>query len=122
MAIAKKMPTPKDTVRINTIFGTPDTCPARICRSGSEMVTRIPMIKLRKAISHTCFAFPRKEPIFVPKGCMDISAPMVKMASPAIRQSTPIKNSKKVLVLSGVSVTPNSKTMAAMGKMEVRDS
>ena len=80
------------------------------------------MIKLIAAISHTLPDFPSFEPSLLPSGCIDISAPMVKIAKPAIRQSTPKRNIKKVPGLSGVNVTLSASTMAAMGRMDVRDS
>ena len=122
MAMARKIPTPTDTVRIRIILGTPDTCSARICRSGSEIVTRIPMIKLKKVINHILLVFANHEPILEPRGCIDISAPMVKIASPAIRQSTPSRKRKNVLGLIGANVSPNNSTIAAMGMIEVNDS
>ena len=93
-----------------------------ICRSGSEMVTKIPMIKLKNVINHILLVFANHEPIFVPSGCIDISAPIVNTASPAIRQRTPSKKRKKVLGLMGASVIPNNSTIAAMGMIEVSDS
>ena len=122
IAISKKIPTPKETVRIKTRLGTPATCSAKICRSGSEMVTKIPMIKLTNAISHNFLDFARDEPILLPNGCMDISAPIVKIANPTIKQRTPSRNSKNVLVLSGAIVMPSINTIAAMGRIDVRDS
>ena len=120
--MAKKTPTPSETVKISTVFSTPDTCSAKICRSGSEMVTKIPITKLINAISHICFDVAKVEPILAPKGCMDISAPIVKTESPMIRQRVPNKNRKKVEVSKGATVIPNSKMMAAMGRIEVSDS
>ena len=122
IATARKMPTPTETVRIRTMLGTPETCSARICRSGSEIVTRIPMIKLKKVMSQILLVFASHDPIFEPSGCMDISAPMVKIASPAIRHSTPSKKRKKVLGLMGASVIPSNNTIAAMGMIEISDS
>ena len=120
--MAKNTPTPRETVKISTMFGTPETCSARICRSGSEMVTRIPMIKLISAISQIFFDFERVEPIFAPKGCIDISAPMVNTARPTTRHSVPNKNKKKVEGVRGATVIPSNSTMAAMGRIENKDS
>ena len=120
--MTKKTPTPIETVRIRSIFGTPDTCSARICRSGSEMVAKIPIIKLIPVISQIFPELASEEPSLLPRGCIDISAPIVKMASPAIRQSTPSKKSKKVLGDMGVSVMLSKRTMAAIGSIDVMDS
>ena len=119
IAMIKKIPTPTETVRISSISGiSADTCFARICKSGSETVTITPMRKLINAISHTFFELPSVAPSLLPRGCMDISAPMVNTESPMIRQKMPMRNKRKVPVAIGVMVTAKITTIAAIGQMD----
>ena len=125
--ITKKMPTPTEMVkvRIRFISALPErsaTCPAKICRSGSEMVTKIPMRKLTKAMSQILFDFARYVPILEPIVCIDISAPMVKSDKPKIKNATPNKKSRKMPGSIGVSVIANAATMSASGIIEENDS
>ena len=125
--ITKKIPTPTEMVkvRIRFISALPErsaTCPAKICKSGSEMVTKIPMRKLTSAISQILFDFARYVPILEPIVCIDISAPMVKSDKPKTRQRTPNKKSRKIPGSIGVSVIANAATISAMGSMEENDS
>ena len=125
--MTKKMPTPTEMVRVrmSIISAFPErsaTCFANICRSGSEMVTKIPIRKLTSAINHILFDFARYAPIFEPIVCIDISAPMVNSDNPKIKQATPNTKSKKMPGSMGVSVTANAATMSAMGMMEENDS
>ena len=46
MANTKNTATPVATARISTKFGMEGTCPARTCKSGSEMVITNPMTKV----------------------------------------------------------------------------
>ena len=85
-------------------------------------MTKIPITKLIRAISQTFPEEPRDAPNLEPRVCMDISAPMVKTASPAIRQRTPNKNIKNTPGDRGVRVTLSAITIAAMGRIDVRDS
>ena len=125
--ITKKMPTPTEivSVRMSIISAFPErsaTCFAKICRSGSEMVTKIPMRKLTSAMSHILFDFARYEPIFEPIVCIDISAPIVKSDKPKMRHTTPKTKSRKMPGSIGVSVIANAATISAMGIMDVNDS
>lgn len=126
--ITRNRPTPTEmvSVRIQLRFGMSGarsaTCDARICRSGSEIVTKIPIKKLIKAINHIFPDLPRYAPILVPSVCIDISAPIVKRERPNIRQMTPKIKSKKMPGSIGVSVMARIATITAMGKMEWKDS
>ena len=78
----RKSPTPAATDSTRTIFGTEGTCSARTCRSGSEMVTINPRIKLKRTISHSFFVCVIQVPTLSPIGVMDISTPSVKNIIP----------------------------------------
>ena len=121
-AIARKTPTPTDTVRMRSIFSRPSICSARITRSGSEMVTRIPMIKLTKVIIHIFLEAPTVAPIFEPRGCIDISAPAVKRLIPNTRQTIPTKNRNISPVDIGTMVMLSARTISAMGSTDRSDS
>ena len=118
IATSKKMPTPTETVNIKSIFGTSDTWLARICRSGSEIVTSTPITKLIKAMSQVFPDFTRYAPTFAPMVCIDISAPIVNMESPNTRHATPNKNNKKVPGVIGVSEMASSATISAIGSTD----
>ena len=121
-AIARKIPTPTETVRISIIFSSPLTCSARITRSGSEIVTRIPIIKLINAMIHTFLLAPTVEPIFEPRGCIDISAPAVNRLIPNTRQTTPTINRNISPVEIGTMVMLSARTISAIGNTDFRDS
>ena len=121
-AIIRNIPTPTETVRMSTIFSRPLTCSARICRSGSEIVTKMPITKLIKAISHIFLLEPMVAPIFVPRGCIDISAPAVKRLIPNTRQQTPTRNRNISPVEMGTIVILSDKTISAMGNTDFSDS
>ena len=107
MAIVRKI--------TSTIFSISLTCSARICKSGSAIVTMTPMTKLIKAISQIFLLFVRVAPTFCPMTSMDISAPSANSAVPTISSNTPREKSRKVPVFKGVSVSDNPSTIKAMG-------
>ena len=121
-AMARKIPTPTETVRMRTMFSRPFTCSARITKSGSEIVTRIPIMKLTKAMSQIFLLAPTVEPIFEPRGCIDISAPMVKRLMPNTRQTIPTRKRNMSPVDIGTIVILSPKTIRAIGKTDFSDS
>ena len=122
MAITKNSPTPTDTVMIRSRLGTSETCSAKICKSGSATVIIMPITKLTNAISQILPDCARDIPSFPPKGSMDISAPKVNTESPTTRQHTPMRNIRSVPGVVGVRAKLSSATMAAIGRMERKDS
>ena len=115
IATARKTPTPTETLTIITVFSMSGTCCARICKSGSAIVTMTPITKLTNAISQIFLLRVSAEPTFCPMTSIDISAPSVNTAVPAMSSTTPIANSRKVPDSRGVSVSESPSTIRAMG-------
>ena len=115
IAIMRKRPMPTETVITITILSMSFTCSARICRSGSAMVTMTPITKLTKAINQTFLLLVSVAPTFWPMTSMDMSAPSANSAVPTTNSKTPMQKSRKTPVCSGVSVIARPKTIRAMG-------
>ena len=120
--MVRKIPTPTATVIISVqLLMASDTYPARICRSGSAMVTIMPMTNDTRAISHILREWVTTEPIFSPMTSIDISAPILKPESPITSKNAPIKNSTKGYV-STPSMTARTSIITAIGNIEDTDS
>ena len=121
-AIARKIPTPIETVRISTIFSSSETCSASIVRSGSDIVIMIPITNATKAMSQIFPDAAIEEPIFVPSGCIDISAPMLKRAIPKTRKTIPMRKTSICPGSIGVIVKERTRMISAIGNIERSDS
>ena len=75
IASARNSPTPTATVKISTILGTDGTCPAKTCRSGSDMVMITPITNPVSKTVISFFIFEICTPTPSPMGVMAISAP-----------------------------------------------
>ena len=82
----------------------------------------MPMTKESSAISQIFRECVMVEPIFSPMTSMDISAPSMKQPSPTMSRKTPTRKSTNVPVSRGTKATLRTRTMSAMGRMEVSDS
>jgi hypothetical protein len=83
------------------------------------MVIITPKIKQIIIGMRMCFDFPIWEPMPSPKGCMEISEPMVKRLIPKIRVRVPKRNSTKTPVSRGAIDTLSTRTMAKIGNTEL---
>ena len=120
MAIIRKKPTPKATVKIRTWSGMAGTCRARTVRSGSAMVTMTPMAKKTSITSPIRRVRVRREPRASPRGIMAISAPNENSPIPTISSTAPARKSRKVPMGMGMRTTLSTRTMAVMGSTEAR--
>ena len=62
------------------------------------------------------------EPIFEPRGCIDISAPAVKRLIPKTRHTIPTKKRNISPVDMGTTVILSPRTIRAIGKTDFKDS
>ena len=115
-ASTKNAPTPTATDKIRTMLGTAGTCPAKTCRSGSEMVTINPSRKEIRIIIHTLRLFVMQEPTRPPMGVMDISAPRVKNIIPTRISTAPIRKHSRMLGEIGAMEKHSASTMQMMGR------
>jgi hypothetical protein len=91
-------------------------------RSGSDIVTRIPITKLIKATSQTLPLAAIEEPIFAPRGCIDISEPAVNRLIPKTRQTMPRRNTNIFSAETGVKLKDKSITINPIGNTDLTDS
>ena len=121
-ASTRNVPTPPATDRIKIMLGTAGTCPARTCRSGSEMVIMKPSKKAVIMIRARLRLFVRADPTRSPMGVMDISAPRVKNIIPARIRTAPMRKHKRMLGEMGAMEKHKASTMQMMGRTAWRAS
>ena len=92
------------------------TCWAKTCKSGSEMVIIIPIIKLISMMMNTFLERVITLPTRSPMGVIDISTPTLKNNIPTISKIAPIKNVIKMLGGIGAIEKHKSKTIARIGR------
>ncbi len=102
------------------MFDTAGTCSASTCRSGSDMVTIKPRMKVRAVINHNFLVCVILVPTFSPMGVMDISAPKVKNIIPTIRNTAPSRNASRIPGSSGAIVKHSTSTIAMIGSTAFR--
>ena len=122
MERARNMPTPTATDKIRTRLGIEGTCSARTCKSGSAIVIKAPRTKHTTRGIIMLFDLLICTPIPSPKGCMDISEPIVKRLMPANKSSVPKMNNTRMPASKGDIEMLNKTTIAAMGSTEEMDS
>lgn len=122
MESAKNIPTPIATDKMRTMLGIDGTCSARTCKSGSAMVINAPKIKQTTSgiiiFLHLLICIP----IPSPKGCIDISEPIVKRLIPANKRRVPKINRTRIPVSNGEIEMLSKITIAAIGRTEEMDS
>ena len=106
------------TVSINTKLSICGTVSARTCKSGSATVIATPSIKLTTKIKTRFFDFVKEEPIFVPIGVIEISAPKSNKPIPTIIITAPIKKDSKSPDGNGAILKHNKVTITTMGRTE----
>ena len=121
-ATTRNTPTPNATEKISTKLGTEETCSARTCRSGSEIVMMKPRIKPRITIKPSFRVRSILPPTCSPIGVIDSSAPMEKNNIPATTSTAPIRNSTRMLGESAAIVNPRASTISTMGSTALMDS
>jgi hypothetical protein len=80
---------------IITASGTPFICPAITAKSGSAIVIKTPMKKVKNIINDSFLVFTNAEPIYFPMGISDISTPRLNNVIPMIITKALIKKSIK---------------------------
>ena len=115
MAATRKTPTPRLTERISVLFGMDCTCPARTCRSGSEIVISAPKTKPAARMSGMFRVPVSAPPMRLPIGCMDSSAPSVKNIMPITSSRLPKRKVSSVPLGTGTMVRESTKTIRAIG-------
>ena len=114
-AATRNSPTPNATERTRTIFGTAGTCSASTWRSGSDIVTINPRIKLRRTITPSFFVCVIHVPTFSPMGVIDISTPRVKNIIPTVSITAPRRNASRMPGSTGATVKHSTSTIAMIG-------
>ncbi len=100
----------------------PGTCPASTWRSGSEMVTMMPMSRLTDTTTHSFRDLVIWAPTRSPMGSMAVSAPRVNSPMPTISSTAPIRNASSTSVGTGAAVKHRNSTIRVMGSTEARAS
>ena len=118
MAITRKMPTPTATAPTRMALGTPGTCWASTCRSGSDTVTMTPIKKPTPATTQSLRERVIAAPTRSPMGVMAVSAPRENRAMPRMTITAPIRNASSVSVGMGATVKLRISTMTMMGTTE----
>ena len=113
---SRKTPTPTDTAPIRTLFGIDGTCPARTCRSGSDMVIITPRMNPMPRIAHSFFVFVIQLPIRSPIMDMDISAPRVKNIIPTTSRTAPARKQSRMLGDIGAIQKHRTRTIPIIGR------
>ena len=98
--ILKKAPTnarltPSEILRIIIVSGTPFICPASTIKSGSAIVIKAPMKKVKITINNSFLVFTNVEPICFPMGIRDTSTPRLNNVIPIITTKALTRNSTK---------------------------
>ena len=122
MATTRKMPTPTATAPMRTALGTPGTCSASTCRSGSETVTMKPIKNPTAATTHSLRERVMAAPTRSPMGVMAESAPRENRAMPRMTIAAPTRKASSVSVGMGAAVKLRISTITAMGSTEAMDS
>lgn len=120
MAITKNTATPKATARISVMLGMDGTCPAKTCKSGSEMVITNPIIKLIAIIKNRFFDFVMIVPVRSPIGVMESSTPTLKNSMPAMSRAAPKRNKSNIPDGMGAMVKHRKRTIKRIGKTALR--
>ena len=118
MAITRKTPTPTATAPTSTALGTPGTCSASTCRSGSDTVTMTPIRKPTITTTHSFRERVMAAPTRSPMGVMAVSAPRENRAMPRITITAPIRKASSVSVGMGAAVKLRTSTITMMGTTE----
>ncbi|OPZ76258.1 MAG: hypothetical protein BWY78_01426 [Alphaproteobacteria bacterium ADurb.Bin438] len=118
----KNKPTPKATDKIIIMFGTFGTCSANTCKSGSDIVTTVPIKKLINKIDQSFLDFVKAAPINSPIGIIAISAPIINIPIPKISNNEPTIKTISMSILIGTSKKDNKKTIILTGIIDVKDS
>ena len=121
-ATTRNMPTPTATARIKAMFGTPGTCSASTCRSGSEMVIMIPITRPMAMIIHSLRVRVMALPAYSPMGVMAMSVPSVKSPMPKISMSAPKMNASSALLDTGIMKKQIRNTIIVIGSTDASDS
>ena len=121
-ATIRNSPTPMATAIISTMLGTPGTCSASTCRSGSATVISIPSMKPTSATSHILRERVSALPTYSPIGVMAMSVPRVNSPIPITSSIAPNINASSALLGTGTIRKQMMNTSVAMGSTEVRDS
>ena len=119
IATTRNAPTPTDTAPTITPLLMDGTCSASTCRSGSDMVIMLPTRKHMSSISQNRLVFVVSEPTYCPMGIMARSAPSVNRPIPAISNSAPTTYAASTPFGTGTMVKQRTKTMAAIGNIDV---
>ena len=121
-ATTRNTPTPTATDQMITGLGMEGTWLASTCRSGSEMVTMMPIRKPTNATTHSLrdlvIAAPRRSP----SGVMNRSAPSVNRHMPRMSIAAPMRKAVSVATGMGDTLKHSSSTMSVTGATDVRAS
>ena len=121
-AATKNSPTPSATERMSAALGTPGTCSASTCKSGSETVTITPTKNETSSTTHSFLLRVMAAPTCSPMGVMAKSVPRVNMPMPTTSRAAPTKKASIASVGAGASVTHSASTMAVIGSTDASDS
>lgn len=118
IAIIKNTPTPIAIVSISTIFGILGTWSASTCKSGSEIVTAVPIMILTRHIRLIFPDFTSRIPVSSPIGIIAISLPSEKNPIPIVSITAPNRNSMIISNGIGAIVILSTMTIAVIGRTD----
>ena len=118
-ATTRNRPTPIATATISTILGTPGTCSASTCRSGSDSVINMPTTKPISAMNQSLRERVMALPTCWPMGVIARSVPSVNRPMPSISSAAPITNPMSASLETGTTAKHNKNTSPVIGRTDV---